>query len=78
MNYLQQTPPEGYYQLPPPGYYNPPPSGRERGPSQGLLEGHLEEAMDGHRSFFDRIDHYSRGDFYDEAHLPGDDIRPDQ
>jgi len=25
MNYLQQTPPEGYYQLPPPGYYNPPP-----------------------------------------------------
>ena len=25
MNYLQQTPPEGYYQLPPPGYYNSPP-----------------------------------------------------
>lgn len=24
MNYLQQIPPEGYYQLPPPGYYSPP------------------------------------------------------
>jgi len=24
MNYLQQIPPEGYYQLPPPGYYTPP------------------------------------------------------
>ena len=25
MNYLQQIPPEGYYQLPPPGYSYPPP-----------------------------------------------------
>ena len=25
MNYLQQRPPEGYYQLPPPGYSYPPP-----------------------------------------------------
>jgi len=77
MNYLQQMPPEGYYQLPPPGYSYPP-SGRKRGPSQGLLESYLEEAMDSPCSLFDRIDYYSRGDFHNEAHLPGDDVHPDQ
>ena len=29
MNYLQQIPPEGYYQLPPPGYSYPPPQGEK-------------------------------------------------
>jgi len=50
MNYLQQTPPEGYYQLPPPGYYNPPLRKRKRSIS-GII-GRSSGRGDGRSSLF--------------------------